>query len=525
MSPPHDEEGAFVLDLRAGARAARRLVFQERETGWIFAVVVAALFAVALAFGHLHHELWRDESHSWIMARQAQGFWDLVTGDRVYEGHPPLWFWYLRLWSLFRRQLPWLHVATIFAEVGAALILLRWGPFPRLVKVLIVFSYLMGFEYGVMSRNYTTGVVTIMAFAAVYHPLIIRRSVFLFLSLLSLSSIYGAVLSAMLLGCVAWGWLRIDRGEEYAACGAIWPKRVFWGSIVVLFVVAFTHVVSNPPDPNPFSPDWNFGRLQWSELKPALMRIEAAFFPLRKWGDRTFWVDVSPYTAQFPEVAKVLAYLLPFVLLVSLVPAWREMVTLVFAYTLMSVVMTTRYTGSIRHWGHFWTVFVVLSWLARRRFPSRRFWLNTAVLLVTGLCQVQGFVVALHEDWTALFSGAEMAADVIRRKGLADLPLVAGPDWFVLQIAGYLDKTYVSAETEEINQTVVFHNRRRPFSVEALVQRAVDVAHEKKGSVLVVSNRSLPHPTSPVRAFELMYSPESWAIHGDELFWVYRLDP
>ena len=72
---------------------------QDRETGWGFAGVVAAVYLAFLIWMHLHHELWRDEAHAWSLARIAQGFGDLVSGDRRYEGHPPRWFWYLRVWS------------------------------------------------------------------------------------------------------------------------------------------------------------------------------------------------------------------------------------------------------------------------------------------------------------------------------------------------------------------------------------------------------------------------------------------
>ena len=111
---------------------------------------VAALYLAFLIWMHAHHEMWRDEVHAWSLARIAQGFGDLVTGDRRYEGHPPLWFWYLRVWSWIVPEVWGLQVATVAAAVGAAVVLLRFAPFPRYLKLLLLLTYDFGYELSVM---------------------------------------------------------------------------------------------------------------------------------------------------------------------------------------------------------------------------------------------------------------------------------------------------------------------------------------------------------------------------------------
>src|SRR4051794_2555913 len=94
-------------------RAAWRALAREQETSATFSLVVVCLYLGFLVWTHVHHEAWRDEIHPWIVAKRAQGFWDIATGDRIYDGHPPLWYWYLRLWTWITVR-PWgLHAANI----------------------------------------------------------------------------------------------------------------------------------------------------------------------------------------------------------------------------------------------------------------------------------------------------------------------------------------------------------------------------------------------------------------------------
>jgi uncharacterized membrane protein len=154
-------------------RALKALV-KDRETGWTFTLLLCLPYLAFLIWMHAHHEMWRDEIHAWTLARLARGFSELVTGDRIYEGHPPLWFWYLRVWTWFVKSAWGIQAATIAASMAAAVLLARFAPFPRYLKVLLLFSYYYGFEYTVMSRNYVLGWLLVCVFCALYHQVRVR---------------------------------------------------------------------------------------------------------------------------------------------------------------------------------------------------------------------------------------------------------------------------------------------------------------------------------------------------------------
>ena len=121
-----------------------------------------------------------------------------------------------------------------------------------------------------------------------------------------------------------------------------------------------------------------------------------------------------------------------------------------------------------------------------------------------------------------MFSGGRETAAFIRRAGLQDLPIVAGPDYHAVTIAGFLRRPFFAMETEEINETVVFHNRRRNFSSPDLLARAIQISRERKSPVLLICNQWLPDPPSGVTRTQLFKS-EPGTI-ADETFTVYRLE-
>ncbi len=120
-------------------------------------VLTAIYFAVSLV-GILHHELWLDEAHHWLLARDSNSFPELIKNTR-YEGHPLLWNLLLFVitrfsWDPFCMQLLHIGIAT-----SAVYIFLRKAPFTWFFKALFIFGYFMVFEYNLISRNYMLGVL------------------------------------------------------------------------------------------------------------------------------------------------------------------------------------------------------------------------------------------------------------------------------------------------------------------------------------------------------------------------------
>ncbi|MGR3913879.1 MAG: hypothetical protein OD918_05045, partial [Gammaproteobacteria bacterium] len=163
--------------------------------GW-FAPAVTLLYAGALLFLMMHHEMWRDETHAWMIARHSESFWDLWKFG-AYEGTP-------MLWSTLLRPLTWISASPRMAQiphfmiaVGTVFVVAKYAPFTRLQKILFPFGYFPLFEYGVISRNYALGFLLVMLLC-VYLPQRRRRPlrIGVVLFLLSQTSVHALMISA-----------------------------------------------------------------------------------------------------------------------------------------------------------------------------------------------------------------------------------------------------------------------------------------------------------------------------------------
>ena len=500
---------------------------QKRETGWRFTLVLCAGYLLFLTWMHVHHEMWRDEIHAWTLARLAHGFGDLVTGDRVYDGHPPLWYWYLHVWTWFTESAAGIQIATVVAAAGAAVLLVRYAPFPRYLKVLLLCSYYLGYEHTVFSRNYVLGWLLGCAFCALYHPLRSRHfALALSLAALSLTSFYGLAISLFIFGWWLTDQITVSYGAAAGAAPKVWsvavPVRFLAAAALVVGGLAFCILNIEPPDPNPFSPGFCLDTVTLQTVPAMFYRITAGFLPWRHFSMGEFWLSFYTFWELGSPWPVYVGAALLLVTTAALYPAWRLMLGYLVLTAGILIFQQARHEGVPRHWGHFFVAFVLAAWLLRATFPRRSHWLSTALL--TGIClvQLQAFGVATVIDTRHVFSGGRETAAFIRGAGLQDLPIVAGPDFAAITVAGYLRRPFYAAETNEFNETVVFHDRRRPFVPAELMARAIDVARTHQSPVLLICNQPLPDPPAGVTRERLFQSRRGTI--DDETFTVYRLE-
>jgi len=210
----------------------------KREVAFVAGLLV--VHAAVAIFAMAHHEMWRDELHSWLVARDAPTPWAVVHAHR-YDGHPPLW--YLVLWVVTR--FTWapiamqaLHMAIASADV---FIVARYAPFPRAMRALFALGYFMTYEYAAISRCYGLALLFVLLLC-VNHPRRFERPIVTgtLLALLALTTTVAtavaAAYSAMLAFELAAAWRRGERPRARAAVplamaaiggalalGAAWP--------------------------------------------------------------------------------------------------------------------------------------------------------------------------------------------------------------------------------------------------------------------------------------------------------------
>ena len=120
--------------------------------------IVFTGYILLLGWTGAHHELWGDEIHSWNIARASTSFSSLLENVR-YEGHPPAWHTLLWFISRCTDNLVYVQVAHELIAALVVFILLFFSPLPLIAKMLIPFGYYFLFEYAVLDRDYSIGVL------------------------------------------------------------------------------------------------------------------------------------------------------------------------------------------------------------------------------------------------------------------------------------------------------------------------------------------------------------------------------
>ncbi len=506
-----------------------------------FPYLAAALFATALTLVTMRHEMWRDEIQAWLLARDSASLPALFLNLR-YEGHPGLW--HLLLWPL--AHLTWnpaamqgLHIALATAS---AFLVLRFAPFPRIIRLSLVFGYLFFYEWGVIARNYAVSVLILFAFCALFPQ---RRRLFpvlaLLLAVLCHANVHSVILVIALGGYLAlehvtanWGRLRTPEAHS---------RRFLAGSLILAIGITTAILQLKPPADANFANGWN-SHWNTQDAKRCTETVINGWLPLPEnspyyWnsnqirnqlpafsGKRTIWQE-----ARVRVAVGILAFALLFFLS-------RPLFMLPFlAGTVgLELFFYIKYPGSLRHHGFLFLWFVVLLWLSacgpRRLLPWRipeavlngwhrfRFWLLLPLLAL----QVWGAWIAARQDWNVPFSNGPAAAARIRREVEGDrLQVLAGessPE--ISTVVGYarLPRVYY-LDRESPGSFIVWDNARtqnRP----RLTQRLRTILQQDPRDALLLTSGPLNPKRMDGLDLTILETFKTPSVSGEN-YYLYRL--
>jgi len=404
-----------------------------------FALGVTLLFVLVCGFVLPFHEMWRDELQAWLIARDSSTIRDLFAAIR-YEGHPAIW--YLLLFGVTRithrpEAMQLLHLAI---AAGAVFLFARAAPFPKWARLLFCLGYFTVYEYGVIARNYSLGLVFLYAAAAFFprrreHPWVLG----LLLALAAHTSVLALIVAAAFAGTVlVEPLLDLERRARMA------PAVKTFGLAFVAILVAY-RLVQLPVDSG-FVEPW---ALQWSRLhmEKTIGSFANALLPIP--GGRSTWGDLWLETVSH-HVAPALAL----VLVACMLPYFnrRKVGFVMFAAGTSALLLGfyTKLGGSLRHHGFFFVNLVLAVWMAeivvveKSRDAERAGEKVAANALVIGLATC---VLVLHavvaaisvgQDVALVFSAGRATATLLEEHGLDDVPLVGHRDYSLPPVLGYL---------------------------------------------------------------------------------------
>lgn len=446
-----------------------------------FSAALVGLFVLVTLSGVLTHEMWRDELHAWMLARDSHSLAQLFSNLRT-EGHPGLW--HLSLYALSRISRDPLLMQVFHLGIAAASVYLiaRFSPFSLLQKCLLAFGYFNIYEYAIISRSYAMGVFLIFAFCACMTRLEAPKTrttpytqfaPFLILALTANTSVYGLFISmALMLYLVSPTSPTHKSSYPYVRISGI----LFVVSAWLICLLQVSQITRGQGAQRYAFTDLSTP-LGGVELLAVIMRaattltqIWRSYVPMPALWSDNFWgtnvleaVDVFQLVAGI-DVTEVFTVLMSVLFVVCVCFFLKHQPKLLATYLTGTLLLLgfsfVFFEGSIRHHGHLFILLVACLWLSRAGFnrvvsaapESHRSLPNIDTDLVKNDNRQQIFLTTLlifhvcagallvSVDWMKPFSGSRRAADYILDHQLEDFPIFGYLDREVSSISAYLDK-------------------------------------------------------------------------------------
>ena len=371
-----------------------------------YKILALLLFIILGYIGILHHEIWLDEAHHFVLARDSKTISDLYFNNR-YEGHPLLWDFLLWLLcklfpTVFALQLLHLGIAT-----ASAAIVLWYAPFKMYQKVLLCFSYFLFYEYTIISRNYAISIFLIFLCLSQINNTKKNYALLLFLlALLANTHLFSLVFSvAIFIYLLSINNSRIE---------FLKPKQnsiyLLLYIVAVLFALSFAKVPSDH-----FLFNYNSDKLlSIKRIGKALSICWKSIFHLQPFNEFNLWNKnwLIEYSKNLGTIAALVAWIIPYFIFKE----QKKIVVLFFSISLCicAFVFLSPLIVAVRHSGYIFIAFVVSYWLltANKEGVQHK---NSEIIfeiILVQLC-ISSFIMFKH-DYNYAFSGGKKASAYIQ---------------------------------------------------------------------------------------------------------------
>ncbi len=547
MNPKHQANNISQL---ASPAAASQSHFKS--------LLPTILFGCFCLIGLLNHEMWRDELRAWVLVQQSSSLVDLFQQINN-EGHPALW--YFCLYGLNRLTTHPLAMQLFHGAIATSIIYVihRYSPFTLLQRWLLTFSYFFFYEYAIVSRGYSLGVLCLLGFCSLFStpqrsgkprntPLLAGS-----LALLANTTAYGLLLSLSLALVMLWGWW-----QQREQNSPLRQLRHGLGALVILgggwAIASFqvtramvaeagrsleqTTVTVAAAPPVQVLPEADSVESA-KRLIYSLTQIWKAYVPIPLLWQQHFWN--TNFIANSPrlDISDSLPLDLMLSALLSLVMAllavkalWRSrLAVLIYCFgttTLLLFSYRFAWWTSLRHHGHLFVFLIACFWLLPSLVPTQRLAAMATVLkrsyFLTTLLVIQVFAgIYLYASDLALpFSAGKATAAYLQAEQL-DRGAIAGYGQHqASSVSIYLNRPFYYPEIDKLGFSWDTETPRESDE-DNLVANLQAWATQSDQDVILVWNSPFEKqiPGYTITALDSFKS----VLIRDESFYLYRLSP
>ncbi|OHD59733.1 MAG: hypothetical protein A2096_09110 [Spirochaetes bacterium GWF1_41_5] len=382
-------------------------------------IIIILSYAVSTGFILCFHEPWGDEAEAWLIARDLD-FFSMIFRQIRYCGTP--FIWYTCIFPFAKLSFPYFTMSVLhwLMSVAAGSLLLFRSPFPLFLKILLLFSYYFAFEFAVVARCYTPGILLLFFIAVFYKTRFSNPIRFGILTgLLGNTNSLCAVLAAGI-------------GLVYFIELAVYKKfsiRTFSAFIIMLISGIFVIVQLYPPDDLSNSA----GIFRHFNYKYFYYAVKNAFFP-------------APYFCG--AAVNIFALLLLTAGMAALSFSLETLLLALFSVICYAGLFVFIYPGSHRQHAFFLIMLIFLFWIERvyrekTIFSLQNLWIRRwpqlsadimkkiffTALAASLLLSVFHTAYTWQLEYQFPFSAGKETARFLKTLNIADTPGVGHPSW------------------------------------------------------------------------------------------------
>jgi hypothetical protein len=317
-----------------------------------FNLALIAMFTVLSIIGIRNHEIWLDEAHHWLLARDSTSIIDLYNNMR-YEGHPMLWNLILFVFTRFSINAMGMQIINIIISICAVALFVFYAPFNKTQKSLFMLGNFILYEYTVISRNYSLLLLFLFLSIIFYH----RKNYIMLgvsLAILANTHLFGLIIG----GALITSWLFevvVRKTKTWKPAAAISLILFSFGALISLVQVI-------PPYDSLFIQHMTKHN-ELERLARTSTVFVKGFIPISDFTSYHFWNTNLLMTLSKPLCA-VLSSLL---LLYPIVFFKRDWPLLLYFYMSTAIMLLFFYLSDLnapRYYGIVYITFISVLWLS-----------------------------------------------------------------------------------------------------------------------------------------------------------------
>lgn len=510
------------------------------EAAW-FAPVLTAVYALVLSFALFHHEMWRNEINTWLLARDSVGVFELFRNLK-YEGCLGVWPLLLMLVKRLTDSPVGIQILHLMIASTTVFVVAKYAPFSTPQKILFPFGYFPLYQYGVISRQYALSLLSVVVTCVLLrqrwrHPLLLGLMLFL----MSHTTVHACIVAISLtFGLALDYWLN---RRTLAADDMVDVRRIYAGFAIICGGILLAILQAYPPADS----GWTVWWYQGDHIRRFMVFLQRAFFsPL-------FSIIIEAWPSSWGlegraarEVTKKLQELFGIyvcALLATLVVCYRRrpvaQAVFLCCGTGLLHLFTLVHGGRLRHYGFFMIALLLLLWGGRHLTvwsgsteedsPMKGAGASFGGMLLTGLLALHALsgLNAVAADLERPFSLGKRAAEYIEAENLASLPIIGHQDSSVATVVAYLQgkrKVHYVLGNREGSFVRWDTKRLMPVEDSDILLQTQALADRTGSKVLMILNRPFPLELAPQYGSVRSLASFTGAICPDENFYLYLFE-